>query len=622
MAYVNISLFEGENIVSPPQGDPLGLLGSVLQFQNMAITTESEKIQVTTLALGEEDISLSPPLMPYPSTKAVGEEESIPIYFQPTTLAIGEEESSLPTLLKTKGNRDTNYLIGNSEADHIDGMGGNDYIFGNRGNDFLFGGSGVDEVLGGDDDDVLGGGDGKDLIDGGSGEDTADFSDKRNSVVVNLKENQVFSFVNKVQEDRLISIENLIGGSGSDIFSGGDEDNIFAGGAGNDTLAGWGGNNVLIGGIGNDVYILDSSGKTIIVENKNQGIDTIKSSVDVNLVSFVNIENIFLEGGAKQGIGNDIGNYIEGNASDNFIDGGAGNDILIGGLGNDLFFDGKGLDTIDGGEGIDSVDYSDRSESIRVTLRGSSRSSVSFDRKDEDSVKNIESFISGKGNDTLIGDQNNNLLMSGAGDDLIKGGQGDDILNGGDGLDTVDYSEKKISVHVILNQNEFSSALIGPESDLIINFENVIGGMADDRIIGDKSSNQLNGGMGADTLIGGLGADVLTGGQGKDRFVFNNLDAIDQITDFRRGQDQIYLDPSVFLSLNGILQTSNFRLLNTAQIDTKNYDSDDFILFNNQTKMLMYDADGNGMQHMPINLALLNVNILGVSDLIVTSVSF
>lgn len=618
MAYANITLFDGENIVSPPQGDPLGLLGSVLQFQNFTITTGSENLKVTTLALGEEDISFNPPLMPYPTTKAIGEEDSIPIHFQPTTLALGEEESSLPPLFKVRGKGSSDDLIGSSEADHIDGMGGDDYVFGNRGNDFLFGGAGADEVHGGDDDDVLGGGEGIDLIDGGSGKDTADFSEKRASVTINLLESQVFSVVNKIQEDRLISIENLIGGLGADILSGDDGDNVLAGAAGNDILAGRGGNNVLIGGTGNDLYILDTSGTTTIVENKNQGVDTIKSSIDINLVSFGNIENLLLEGNAKQGIGNDGRNVIEGNASDNFIDGGSGNDVLIGGLGNDLFFGGQGSDTIDGGEGIDTLDYGDRSAAIRIALRGSSVSWVSVDGRNEDSIKNIESLISGKGRDILIGDLNNNLLMSGAGDDLVRGGQGDDILNGGDGIDTVDFSDKSRDISVALNDiSQAVSVVIGSENDVISNFENITGGSGNDRFAGNSASNTLLGGLGDDVLIGYGGADILTGGAGRDTFRFERVDdGVDRITDFVRGTDKISLNSSEFANLNGVVRTANFKNLTQSQLARNQYDSDDYLIFNMSNRTLYYDADGNGGNYAAVAIATFSVSGLGINDFV------
>jgi Ca2+-binding RTX toxin-like protein len=52
--------------------------------------------------------------------------------------------------------------------------------------------------------------------------------------------------------DTLISIENIIGGSGANQFYGSDMNNVMDGGAGNDLLDGRGGDDVLIGGLGKD----------------------------------------------------------------------------------------------------------------------------------------------------------------------------------------------------------------------------------------------------------------------------------------------------------------------------------------------------------------------------------
>ncbi|MBW7910551.1 MAG: M10 family metallopeptidase C-terminal domain-containing protein [Alphaproteobacteria bacterium] len=71
--------------------------------------------------------------------------------------------------------------------------------------------------------------------------------------------------------------------------------------------------------------------------------------------------------------------------------------------------------------------------------------------------------------------------------------------------------------------------------------ENAIGGSGNDYISGNDASNLLRGGAGSDMLLGedgddmlfgGLGADILSGGDGADRFVFDNLDGVDTVTDF------------------------------------------------------------------------------------------
>jgi Ca2+-binding RTX toxin-like protein len=57
---------------------------------------------------------------------------------------------------------------------------------------------------------------------------------------------------NSIYTDTLISIENLIGSSGSDTITGSNRDNVLEGGYGNDSLIGGLGNDTLVGGDGSD----------------------------------------------------------------------------------------------------------------------------------------------------------------------------------------------------------------------------------------------------------------------------------------------------------------------------------------------------------------------------------
>jgi Ca2+-binding RTX toxin-like protein len=59
--------------------------------------------------------------------------------------------------------------------------------------------------------------------------------------------------------DQLISIENVIGGSGDDLLSGNLSADRLEGGAGDDTIFGGGGADSLLGGAGDDVIVLDPS---------------------------------------------------------------------------------------------------------------------------------------------------------------------------------------------------------------------------------------------------------------------------------------------------------------------------------------------------------------------------
>ena len=124
----------------------------------------------------------------------------------------------------------------------------------------------------------------------------------------------------------------------------------MSGGGGNDTLTGGTESDTLAGGKGNDVYIAD--GGETIVENKDEGIDTVQSAITYDITAFANVENLILIGTAAiGGIGNAGNNVITGNSGQNTLDGGLGADAMAGGMGNDTYIvDDAGDKVTEGGE--------------------------------------------------------------------------------------------------------------------------------------------------------------------------------------------------------------------------------------------------------------------------------
>ena len=74
----------------------------------------------------------------------------------------------------------------------------------------------------------------------------------------------------------------LTGNSTNNALAGGAGNDTVSAGAGNDTLDGGTGNDSLSGGAGDDTYIVDATGDSVI-ENANDGIDTVQSSVTYTL---------------------------------------------------------------------------------------------------------------------------------------------------------------------------------------------------------------------------------------------------------------------------------------------------------------------------------------------------
>ncbi|PSF35404.1 hypothetical protein C7H19_16625 [Aphanothece hegewaldii CCALA 016] len=177
-----------------------------------------------------------------------------------------------------------------------------------------------------------------------------------------------------------LAIANLIGTTGNDTLTGtsnseklqglGGKDNL-SGLEGNDTLNGGVGNDTMSGGLGDDLYIVNSTSDHTL-ENSNEGIDAVRSSVNWTLGN--DLENLILTGSSNLlGTGNPLNNSITGNDGDNILSGeegndnllaGAGNDTLTGGAGNDILTGGTGNDTLTGGDGADRFRFNAKDEGV------------------------------------------------------------------------------------------------------------------------------------------------------------------------------------------------------------------------------------------------------------------
>ncbi len=156
----------------------------------------------------------------------------------------------------------------------------------------------------------------------------------------------------------------------------------------------------------------------------------------------------------------------------------------------------------------------------------------------EDSIDNSLGVITGvvnlgDGADTYDGGDGRDRVRGGAGSDTIDLGGGNDVylagdadgkddIDAGDGVDTYDASSATLGIIVDLSAAT-TARTVG--NDVIINFENIVGGLANDAVTGADDANRIAGGAGADRidgqggndrLIGGAGADFITGGAGRD----------------------------------------------------------------------------------------------------------
>ncbi|NBT06222.1 MAG: proprotein convertase P, partial [Betaproteobacteria bacterium] len=116
-----------------------------------------------------------------------------------------------------------------------------------------------DLIIGDSANNTLDGRGGSDTIDGGLGFDTVEYNQATGNIVVDLTQGKALddgqgvgtaSPGAAIEQDILISIENVIGGSGNDSITGDAMANELSGEAGDDTLSGEAGDDTLTGGDG------------------------------------------------------------------------------------------------------------------------------------------------------------------------------------------------------------------------------------------------------------------------------------------------------------------------------------------------------------------------------------
>jgi Ca2+-binding RTX toxin-like protein len=520
--------------------------------------------------------------------------------------------------LEGLGGDDT--LWGGARADRLDGGSGNDTMTGGRGNDtyvidstddhaiesaaegtdtiettlasFLLdtnfenltyvgngtftgtGNAANNTIMGGRHSDQLDGAAGDDRLDGRSGRDTVSYETDTAGVSADLTLGTATG--TQSGHDTLVSIEDLIGGSGNDILLGNAAINLLSGGDGKDILGDSTGKDTLIGGAGDDVYRVRDQ-RAEVIEASGAGHDR----VETTLVRYGLGDN--LEDLTFTGVGDFTGT---GNTLDNFIVGGSGGDTLTGKDGNDILDGAGGIDVMVGGRGDDIYVFEDAGDFasekagdghdiveagvLSCTLdanvedlflivdgdftgNGNGLANIIAGRGGNDTLKGLggnDALYGEEGNDTLNGGDADDLLLGNegddhlsgdagndelkgmegddslngaSGDDTLNGGYGDNSIDGGDGIDTVTYDDLTfdsygMEVDLVSGTATVAPAYYGTDRhDTIVKVENVTGGGGDDILKGTSGKNVLIGGDYNDVLIGRGGGDTFDGGAGYDR---------------------------------------------------------------------------------------------------------
>jgi hypothetical protein len=124
-------------------------------------------------------------------------------------------------------------------------------LIGGDGNDGLIGAAGADRLFGGAGNDTLLGGGGSDLLVGGAGTDTVSYADHNVPVKASIDGRSDSGATN--ERDVIDpTVENLTGGTSTDVLTGDSAPNLLIGGGDSDSLIGGSGNDVLDGQGGDD----------------------------------------------------------------------------------------------------------------------------------------------------------------------------------------------------------------------------------------------------------------------------------------------------------------------------------------------------------------------------------
>jgi hypothetical protein len=478
------------------------------------------------------------------------------------------------------GGGGSNTAVGNSFTDVFTaGPGSNTFTQGTGNATFVFD---ADSVSASGSTNVIHGG-------GGAGIGTLDFSATQTasiSVNLGLTSAQTVAAGLTLTLASGNSVDNVIGGAGSnaivanaanDRFTLGTGDNTITQGSGHDTLLfnadTANGDDVINGGASPGPAILDfsatqSTALTISLATTSQ--QTVAAGTSPTRTLKLTLA-----------AGTNIGTLIGGKANDT-LTAGSGTETLDGGGGDNTFIldaDRSGSDTITNAneDGTDTLDFSPTG-SAAVTLdlsRSTAQTIASGVTLTLPAGNVVNNFIGGAGSNTVTANSGTDKLTAGPGNNTFTQGAGQDtfafnadhtsgseIINGsaGDPSATLDFSAtQSTALTVSLATNGAQTIASGITLTLAAGntVENVIGGNGGNTLTGNASSNILTAGTGNDSLIGGGGSDA---------YVFPSNPGNDTI----HGVNATTADPNPTILFTGTVTLAAGSLGGTMQITASN----------------------------------------------------
>ncbi|HEX6691306.1 MAG TPA: M10 family metallopeptidase C-terminal domain-containing protein [Burkholderiales bacterium] len=470
--------------------------------------------------------------------------------------------------------------------DHVTGNDAANFLFGWRGDDTLIGAAGNDRLEGSDGNDVLRGGAGNDFLIGGAGADIHLFA----------------------EAPAAGNADNISGfASGTDKIWLDDAWHANIGAHGN-FVAGdarfWAAAGATSGHDATDRVIYNTSNGNLYYDADGNGSGAAVLVATLNGAPTLAATDIAAMGdGAGVIAGTEGDDSLSGTDGNDRIEGRGGNDTLAGLDGNDHLLGGDGNDSLDGGGHDDLVEGGAGDDELF--------GGWGLDRLD-----------GGEGNDTLHGGSDSTTMVGGLGDDTyhthgsFSSDQDDFILIDAGGVDTV------ITSHVWQLADGFENLTLfggigesntgyGNAADNLIvsasttfDWISAFGGAGNDTLIGGRGTEDLHGEAGDDWLEWGSDFqefNTLSGGAGNDRFVLRQTvdpsDALDDtIEDFASGADRLLFDNDAEdfgqLGAAGDFSAGDQRF--HASADGVAHDASDRIIYDTDSGVLWYDADGSG----------------------------
>lgn len=492
---------------------------------------------------------------------------------------------------------------------------------------------------------VITGGIGNDSLNGGTGNDTLIGGAGNDTYTVDSLTDVITELLNEGNDTVSTSITYTLGAEVENLTLNGNANINGTGNAVANLITGNGGSNVLtsvantlantydtlVGGAGNDTYVVDDI-NVVITETLNNGTDTVQTStLSAYTLAAANVENLTYTGlSGFTGTGNATANTLTGNTGSDTLDGAAGNDTLFGGAGNDRLIGGTGIDSMTGGTGNDTFVFVAGSSGTATGQRDrivdftigqdvidllGFNTDFSFIGSDAFTASNQVRFTSAGGVTTIEVNTSGNT-----GSELSIDLTGTLALTAANFSSNVTVAQPNVpnvpntppDANQTLRGNNQANTLTGAGGN-----DTISGAGGNDNLTGGAGNDMINGGSGADVITGGLGNDILTGGTGTDAFVFNaalnGLTNVDTINDFVAVDDTIRLENAIFTALTatGTLNASFFRL-GTAAVD-----NNDYIIYDEASGDLFYDADGNGAGAQVLFATLANNEVLTRNDFVV-----